>query len=133
MPKHILKTLDLTTLLVALDHLEEYGPSSALPDLETIPGECAYLTYIGEEHITALADRLPHADVQFKTPGKAGKNKVVRKLFNKAALVHVLKFAYPTGPDFMPFVRPLGGVDKKYWRILLPSGDLAPKRRKGKG
>jgi hypothetical protein len=122
-PKHILKSLDMTTLLVALDHLEEYGPSTAVPDLEASPGEAAYLTYIGEEQIAAIAARLPHADVRFKVPGRAGKTKVVRKLFNKAALIHVLKFAYPNGPDFLPFVRSLDTVDKQYWRVLPPNSD----------
>ena len=30
MPKQIFRTLELTTLLVAFDHLEEYGPPAAL-------------------------------------------------------------------------------------------------------
>lgn len=131
MPKHVLKSLDLTTLLVALDHVEEHGPPTALPDPETSPGECVYLAYIGEAHAAALAARLPHADVLFRTPGAGARSKVVRKVYNKAAILHILRFCFPNGDEFQPFVRELSRVDRKYWRVLQPGEDPANlKRRK---
>jgi hypothetical protein len=125
MPKHILKTLDLTTLLVALDHVEEFGPAATRPDPDADPGGCAYLAYIGDAQLAALAARLPHAEVLFRTPGAAGRNKVVRKVFSKPAVWHVLRFAYPDEQVFAPFVRDLASVDRKYWRVQTAAQDPA--------
>jgi hypothetical protein len=121
MPKHALKTLDLPTLLVALDHGEEFGPAAARPDPDANPSECAYLTYIGDAQLAALAARLPHVEVLFKTPGAAGRNQVVRKVFSKPAVWHVLRFVFRDEQEFAPFVRDLGSVDRKYWRVQ-PAG-----------
>jgi hypothetical protein len=127
MPKHSLKALDLTTLLVALDHVEEFGPAAVLPDPATNPANCVYLTYIGDSQLETLAARLPHVYVQFKTPGAAGRNKVVRKVFSKPAIWHVLRFAFPDEREFASFVRDLESVDRKYWR-LLTDGQVPAKR-----
>jgi hypothetical protein len=125
MPKQVLKTLDLTTLLVALDHVEEFGPAAVRPDPDAKPAECAYLTYIGDDQLAALAARLPHLDVRFKTPGAAGRSMVVRKVFSKPAVWHVLRFAFPDEREFAPFVRDLGSVDRKYWRVQPAKPDPA--------
>jgi hypothetical protein len=131
--KHVLKTLDLTTLLVALDHLEEYGPSMALSDPYSAPGECVYLTYIGEAQAAALTARLPYADVRFRLPGPAEHGKVVRKVFSKPAILHVIRFAFPTSQEFVPFVRELATVKQKYWRVLTATGEpIRPPRGKSK-
>jgi hypothetical protein len=132
--KQVLKTLELTTLLVALDHLEEYGPSMAVPDPYEKPGECAYLTYIGDAHSAALAERLPHLNVAFKVPGAAGRSKQVRKVYSKAAILHLMRFSFPTGEDFVSFVRGLETVDRRYWRVLDAGGKpIQPPRGKCKG
>jgi hypothetical protein len=134
MPKHVLKNLELTTLLVALDHLEEYGPSAALPDPYESPGGCVYLTYIAEPLAEALAARLPHADVAFRIPGGTGRSRQVRKVYNKAAILHLMRFSFPTGDDFAPFVRGLETVDRRYWRVLGADGEpIQPPRGKAKG
>jgi hypothetical protein len=135
-PKHALKSLELTTLLVALDHLEEYGPGAALPDPYEHPGECVYLAYTGEEQLAALAGRLPHADVLFSTPGAGEHRKVARKVFNKAAILHLMRFSFPTGDEFAPFVRGLDTVDRKYWTVMDAAGKPGPRPRgktRGKG
>lgn len=130
--KHVLKSLELTTLLVALDHLEEYGPSAALPDPYEKPGECVYLAYIGDAQLAALVARLPHADVLFRTPADGPQSKVVRKVFSKPAILHVLRFSFPTGEDFIAFVRDLGSVNQKRWSILDAEGKPIRRVRKGK-
>lgn len=122
MAKQVLKTLDLTTLLVALDHLDDYGPNATAPDPESLPDECVYLTHIGETHVAALAQRLLHIDVFFPEAG------VVRKVFHKQAIFHVFQFAFPNGPDFTLFVRDLASLNKRYWRLLDAAGK--PVRRK---
>lgn len=135
-PKHVLKSLELTTLLVALDHLEEYGPGAALPDPYEKPGACVYLAYVGEKQLAALAERLPHADVLFSTPGAGERRKVARKVFNKAAIFHLMRFSFPTGDEFAPFVRGLDTVDRKYWTVTDAAGKPIPRPRgktRGKG
>jgi hypothetical protein len=123
--KRVLTTLDLTTLLVALDHVEEFGPFSTVPDPQSAPRECIYLKYIPDDRVAALAARLPHVDVLFRTPAGSGRNKVVRKVFSKAAILHVLRFAFPTRKRFTECFRDLGSVNQKYWRVLKP-GESQP-------
>lgn len=132
-PKHVLKTLDLTTLLVALDHLEEYGPSATVADPYVSPSECVYIVYIGETQAAALATRLPHLEVVFRLPGVAKQGRVVRKVFSKSAVTHVMQFAFPTSPGYAPFVRELASVKQKYWRVLNAAGaPIQPPRGKSK-
>jgi hypothetical protein len=136
MSKHVLRSLELTTLLVGLDHLEEYGPSAVVPDPYAVPAECVYITYIGEAQAEALAARLPHLNVAFRVPGGAGKSRQVRKVFNKAAILHLMKFAFPTGDEYAPFLRGLETVDRQYWKVLDAEGKPIPRPRgksKGKG
>lgn len=121
MPSHVLKTLDLTTLRVALDHLEEFGPAATWPDPEADPAGCVYLAYVGEEQLAVLAARLPHVEVLFRTPADPPRNKVVRKVFARPAVLHVLRFALPDEREFDPFVRDLAGVNRRHWRVL-PGG-----------
>jgi hypothetical protein len=125
MPKHALMTLDVATLRVALDHCEDHGPAAVHPDPETNPADCAYLAYIGDSQLQALVARLPHVEVLFKTPAAGARSKVVRKVFSKPAVWHVLRVAYPDEQEFSPFVRDLGMVDRKYWRLLAPGQDPA--------
>ena len=134
MPKRILRDIEMATLLVALDHLEEHGPGLAAPDPGADPAGSAYLTYIGEEHASAIAARVAFAEVRFRVPGEAGKSVIVRKVYRKDALVHLLRFCFPNGPDFMPFVRSLDRIDHKYWRVLSIAGvPVPPKPRTRKG
>ena len=133
MPKHVLKSLELTTLLVALDHLEEYGPSAAVPDPYETPGACVYITYIGDAHAKALAARVPYRNVKFSVPTTAG---VVRRVYCKAAILHLMRFAFPKSEEFVPFVRGLDTVDRKYWTVMDAEGQPIPRPRgksKGKG
>ncbi len=97
MAKQILKHLDLTTLAVALDHLEENG-AAACPDPLSAPGECVYLRYIGPDQLATLAARLPHVEVVFRTVAAPPRNKVVRKVFSKPAILHLLRFPVPGRP-----------------------------------
>ena len=129
--KQIFKTLELTTLLVAFDHLEEYGPPAAIADPYTAPAECVYLKYVPDAHAAALAERLPHASVSFKVPDSKTRREV-RKVYNKAAILHILTFAFPTEPDFAPFMRQLSSIDPKYWKVLGANGEpiARPKKRK---
>ena len=120
MAKQSLRTVDVTALLVALDHLEEKGPATAVPDPNTAPAECVYLKYVGAEQAEALASRLPHVHVLFRTPGGSGNNKEVRRVFSKAAILHVLRLVFPADQDFAPFVRDLASVNPKYWRVQAP-------------
>lgn len=131
--KQVLKSLELTTLLVALDHLEEYGPGMAVPDPYEKPAECVYLTYVGEAQAEALANRVPHHNVTFHVPGGAGKNRVVRRVYSKAAITHVLKFCFPRSRAFVPFVRSLKTVAPEYWRVLDADGKPTPRPKKDKG
>ncbi len=132
MPKQIFKTLELTTLLVALDHLEEYGPPAALADLYAAPGEGVYLKYVPDAHAAALAGRLPHARVAFKVPGTRGRSREVRHVFNRAAVLHLLKFCFPDEPDFGPYLRTLSSVGEKYWKVLDADGEPIPRPKRGK-
>jgi hypothetical protein len=133
-PKHVLKSLEFTTWLVALDHLEEHGPNATVPDPYEVPGECAYLTYIGDEHAAALAGRVQHLNVAFKIPGATGRTRQVRKVYNRAAILHLMRFSFPTGEDFASFVRGLETVDRRYWRVLDAKGEpIQPPRGKSKG
>jgi hypothetical protein len=120
--KRILTTLELTTLLVALDHLEEYGPDMSVPDAYEKPGECVYLKFIGEAHLKALTDRVPHLDVRFNLPGNSGERNPIRAVFSKAAILHVLQFCFPQSNEYRPFVRDLKSVDERYWRVLGSDG-----------
>jgi hypothetical protein len=133
MAKRVLKTLELTTLLVALDHLEEYGPSAAVPDPYEVPGECVYLAYLGDAHAAALAERLPYRNVKFSVPTTSG---IVRKVYRKAAILHLMRFSFPNSEEFVPFVRGLDTVDRKYWIVMGANGKPIPRPRgktKGKG
>ena len=121
MAKQTLRDLEVAALAVALDHLEEHGPPAVVPDPAAGPGEYVYLTYIGADQAAALAARLPHVDVLFRTPAGSGKNKVVRKVYDKAAIMHVLRQVFPADQDFTPFVRDLARVNRKYWRVQ-PAG-----------
>jgi hypothetical protein len=130
----VLKTLDLTTWLVALDHLEEHGPSAAVPDPYEVPGECVYLGYLGDAHAAALAERLPYRNVKFHVPSRTGL--VIRKVYRKAAVLHLMRFSFPNSEDFVPFVRGLDTVDRKYWTVMGADGKPIPRPRgktKGKG
>jgi hypothetical protein len=136
MPKHVLKSLELTTWLVGLDHLEEHGPSATVADPYEKPGECVYLTYTGDAHAEALAERVVHVNVTFRIPGATGRSKVVRKVYCKAAILHLMRFSFPKGEDFAPFVRGLDTVDRRYWNVLDAEGKPIPRPRgktKGKG
>ncbi|MBA4189087.1 MAG: hypothetical protein C0467_13900 [Planctomycetaceae bacterium] len=133
MAKRGLRTLDLTTLLVALDHVEEHGPGATQPDPKSAPGECVYLRYVGDPHASHFASRLPHVDVLFRVPGGAGQTKIIRKVYSKAAILHVLRFVLPTEEDYSPLFRDLATVKKIYWRVLAPSEDpMKAKRGKRK-
>jgi hypothetical protein len=91
MAKHLLRSVDLAALSVALDHAEEHGPWKVdQPEPQAAPAECVYLRHAGVEQIELLAKRLPHADVQFSTLASGPKRKVIRKVFHKATILHVL-------------------------------------------
>jgi hypothetical protein len=132
MPKHTLRNLDLTTLSIALDHVEEHGPATATPDPDTIPTECVYLKFIGDAPLNLLAARLPYRNILLHTLAGAGQNKVIKKVFSKPAILHVLRFIFPSDDDFTPFVRDLGSVPRKYWRSLDTDEDPANPGRKKK-
>jgi hypothetical protein len=122
---HVLKTLELTTLLVALDHLEEYGPGMAVADPYEKPGECVYLKYIGDAQLKALTDRLPHIRVRFSLPGRGRGNTTrnpVRVVFSKPAIIHVLQFSFPRSKAYVAFVRDLKSVDESYWKVVDAKG-----------
>jgi hypothetical protein len=118
MPKQTLRNLGTDALAVALDHLEENGPSAALPDPNVSPGDCVYLKLARPDQIETLAARLPHANVRFKTMGSKGRHFAMRKVFSKAAILHILRLLFPTDQDFMPYLRDLGSVDHKYWKVM---------------
>jgi hypothetical protein len=128
--KHVLKTLELTTLLVALDHLEEYGPGMAVADPYEKPEECVYLKFVGDEQLKALTNRLPYVSVRFHSPGSAGERNPIRAVFSKAAILHVLQFSFPNSDEYLPFLRDLSSVDEQYWRVLDSAGK--PIRRPSK-
>lgn len=132
MAKQVLKSLDLTTLLVALDHHDEYGPPAATPDPYADPAACVYLTYAGEQQAAALAQRLPHVEVLFITPGVGDRRKIVRKVFGKPAIEYVLRFSFAKSKEFLPFVRDLGRIDRKYWKVLDASGEPIPRPKPDK-
>lgn len=127
MAKRVLKTLDLTTLLVALDHLEEHGPAGTVPDPYGRPAECVYLAYTGDAHLAALTARLPHVSVLFRTPANGPRSKVVRPVFDKSAVLYALRFSFPNEQDFIPFVRELATVDAKHWKVLDANGSPIPR------
>jgi hypothetical protein len=128
--KQVLKTLELTTLLVALDHLEEYGPGMAVPDPYEKPEECVYLKFIGEEHLKALINRLPYVRVKFNLPGSGS---VIRHVFSRAAVMHLMEFSFPNTDAYRPFVRDLKSVDEKYWRVVDAEGNSVKRPKKGAG
>jgi hypothetical protein len=127
--KQVLKALDLTTLLVALDHFEEHGPPAAGPEPYARPAECVYLAYIGEPHLEALTARLPHATVLFRTPADGPRGKVVRPVFDKAAALYVLRFCFPGDDGFLAFVRDLAPINPRRWAVLDAAGKPVPRPR----
>ena len=131
MAKHVLKTLDLTTLLVALDHFEEYGPGAAAPDPYARPAECVYLAYIGGAHLAAMTARLPHVSVLFRTPADGPRGKVVRPVFDKIAALYVLQFCFPNSDEFTAFVRDLGPINPRRWSVLDAGGKSVPRPKPG--
>jgi hypothetical protein len=133
--KQVLRALDLTTLLVALDHLEEHGPPPAVPDPYAAPAECVYLAHVGADHLAALTARLPHATVLFRTPADGPKGKVVRPVFDKAALLYVLRFCFSKGNEFAPFVRDLRPINPRRWSVLDADGNTVrrPKKNTSEG
>ena len=130
--KQVLKTLDLTALLVALDHLEEYGPNVTVPLPYARPAECVYLAYIHNAHLAALAARLPHVMVLFRTPADGPRNKVVRPVFDKTAVLYVLQFCFPGSTEFAAFVRDLGPISPRRWAALDAEGKSIPRPRPAK-
>jgi hypothetical protein len=120
MAKHLLlRRVDLTALSVALDHAEEHGPWKVdKPDPQAAPAECIYLRYAGAEQVELLARRLPHAEVQFSTLASGPKRKVVRKVFHKATILHILAFLFREEDAAEQFVRSLDTVSKRCWKAL---------------
>lgn len=127
MAKQVLKALDLTTLLVALDHLEEHGPPVAAPEPYTNAAECVYLAYIGEAHLAALTGRLPHVSVLFRTPADGPKGKVIRPVFDKTAITYLMRFCFPKSNAFAKFVRDLGPINPRRWSALDADGNTVPR------
>lgn len=132
MAKQVLKSLDLTTLLVALDHLEEHGPPVAAPEPYANAAGCVYLAYIGEAHLAALTGRLPHASVLFRTMASGPKSKVVRPVFDKTAILYLMRFCFPTSNAFAQFVRDLGPINPQRWSVLDADGKPVPRPRPAK-
>jgi len=119
MAKHLLRSVDLAALSVALDHAEEHGPWKVdKPDPQADSAGCVYLRYVGAEQIELLARRLPHAHVQFSTLASGPKRKVVRKVFHKATILHVLAFLFKEEVRAEQFVRSLDTVSKRCWKAL---------------
>ncbi len=119
MAKQLLRSVDLAALSIALDHAEEHGPWKVdKPDPQTAPAECVYLRYAGAAQIELLARRLPHADVQFSTLASGPRRKVVRKVFHKATILHLLAFLFREEEGAERFICSLDTVNKKYWRAL---------------
>lgn len=129
--KQVLKSLELTTLLVALDHLEEYGPSMAIADPYEKPAECVYLKFIGDAQLKALTDRIPYRNVRFNTFS----GKVVRQVFNKAAIVHLMEFSFPQSKAYKAFIHDLKSINETYWHVLDAEGKTIkrPRKEKAKG
>lgn len=125
--KQVLKTLELTTLLVALDHLEEYGPSAVVADPYEKPAECVYLAYIGEAQLAALTARIPHVKVRFYMPTGPS---IIRDVFNKAAIMHLMQFSFPRSKAYLPFVRALKSVPERYWRLVDADEKTIPRPKK---
>jgi hypothetical protein len=125
MPKHVLETLDLAKLNLALDHAVESGLAAIRPDPEEDSACCVYLAYVGDAQLAAFAARLPHIEVQFTMPGNWLPNKVVRKVFSKPAVWHVLRLAFADESEFAPCVRDLESVHRKYWRVLPAAKERA--------
>jgi hypothetical protein len=117
MAKQVLRYLDLAGLAVALDRAEEQGLTAKAPAPLEQPGDCVYLKYAGAEQLGALAARPPHVSVQLKTPGGAGRNKVIVKVFHKEAVLHVLGFLL-RAEEISPSMRTLDTVDRRYWKVV---------------
>jgi hypothetical protein len=114
MAKRVLKNLDLTTLLVALDHLEEFGPAAEVPNPRTNPDDCVFLKYIGPAQLDALASRLPHVEVMLYPRT----HKIYRKVFSRPAIWHVLRFVFGDEKVFAPSVCSLKEFSQvgEWWR-----------------
>lgn len=129
MARQILKTLDLTALLVALDHFEEHGPPAVTPDPYAGTAGCVYLAYIGDEHLHALTTRLPHATVRFRTMATGPRAVVDRPVFDRAAVLYVLRFCFPGDDSFLEFVRDLAPINPRRWSLLDAAGKTVPRPR----
>ncbi len=118
MAKQVLRSVDPEALAVALDSAEEHGLLLTAPDPDKAPEQCVYLRYAPLAQLELLASRLPYAKVQFGTMGGAVKYKIVRPVFHRAVIQHVLRFVFPSDQDFEPMLRALSTVDKKYWKVV---------------
>jgi hypothetical protein len=117
MAKQVLKHLDLAALSVALDHAEEHGLTTKIPDPAEHPVMCVYLKYVGTEQAELLARRLPHVTILLRTPAGAGRNKKLIPVFDREAIEHILDFLMPSGEGSGSW-RTLDTVDKKYWKVV---------------
>jgi hypothetical protein len=118
MAKRVLRSVDPDALAIALDDAEERGLGLIVPEPEKAPEDCVYLEFAGPAQLELLASRLPTVEVQLRTMGGAGRSKVVRKVFHKAAVLHVLRFVFASDDDFEPMMRALDTVDRKDWKVV---------------
>jgi hypothetical protein len=117
MAKQVLKSLDLTSLAVALDRAEEAGLNATAPAPDQDPGNAVYLKYPGPGVVELVAGRLAHVTIQLRTPAGAGKNKKILPVFHKPAIDHVLGFLM-TAEEVAGCMRGLDRVNHKYWKVL---------------
>jgi hypothetical protein len=111
--------IDVVDLAVALDSAEDAGLTDLpAPDPDGHPENCVYLRRANKEVAALFANRLPHTSVQFHTMGGAGRSKVVRLVYHKAAILHVFHFLQLPAILLARYTRALNTVDRKYWKVV---------------
>ena len=119
MAKQALRNLDLGALGVALDRAEEAGLTSKAPAPQKHPADCVYLKYAGKQQAELFASRLRHVEIEMKMPGDEGigtTTKVI-KVFDKAAVLHVLEFLLDA-EDVARCTRSLNTVSRSLWVLV---------------
>jgi hypothetical protein len=118
-PKQVLRNLDLAALAVALDRAEDAGLTAKAPAPRERPADCVYLKYAGKQQAELFARRLPHVEIEMQQPGDEGigtTTKVI-KVFDKAAVLHVLGFLLDA-EDIARCTRPLNTVSRSLWVLV---------------
>ncbi len=112
--------------MAAFDHADEQGLLELpLPDRTGRKNNrlanhelLAYLKLTNATVKEFFDSKLPHVKVRFSPMGGRKNEPAVRSVYRKEPVLAVFRFLYKLDEDFANYVRCLGEVDPKYWRVV---------------